>query len=193
MRGRILAIVGALLVSAGVTGLYFAYEAQGFAAAVACWAAILAGAIALISGASQFMAVFMRPQQSVESSYGETEVSLLIQSMGAIAAADGNISETEVAMIAGIQQRILGLAMPPDRVRQILAEVGPGFDIQAALNSQREKLSPLMRQRIVKSCVLVMMSDLIEEKAEAGKILEIGRALGYSGDEIDDLIAMAGV
>lgn len=193
MQGRLLAIAGALLTGAGAVGLYFAYEAQGFVLAALCWAAILGGAFCLISGLSTFFAEFMSPQKSVESGYDEAESRLFIQCLGAMAAADGKIADEEIAIIASIHQRMLGLSIPAGKVAQILAGFSPAFDIKARLAADRDALSPLLRDRIVKSCFLVMMSDRIEDTSETGKIHEIGRALGYSDDETDDLIAMAGV
>ncbi len=193
MQGRLSAIAGALLVGAGGVGLYFAYEAQGFALAALCWAALLLGAFLLVSGLSRFFADFMAPQKSVESTYSETETRIFIQCLGAMASADGKISSEEIAIIASIHDRMLGLAIPRERISKILEDFTPSFDIRAKLGAERDKVSPAMRERIIKSCFLVMMSDRVEEKSETGKIHEIGRALGYSDEDTDDLIAMAGV
>ncbi len=193
MQGRMSAIVGAILVAAGGIGLFFAYESQGFALAALCWAAILVGAFLLVSGLSSFFSDFMAPQKSVESSYSEIETRLFIQCLGAMASADGKIAGEEIAIISSIYQRMLGLSISAERVSKILEDFTPSFDIAAKLAADRDKLSPAMRERIVKSCFLVMMSDRVEELSETGKIHEIGRALGFADEDTDDLIAMAGV
>jgi tellurite resistance protein len=135
----------------------------------------------------------MAPQRSVESGYGEAETRLFIQSLAAMASADGKIAAEEVAVIASIHERMLGLAIAPAKVEAVLAGLTGSFNITQALEKERDRLSPLLRERIVKSCFLVMMSDRVEETAETGKIHEIGRALGFSAEETEDLIAMAGV
>lgn len=193
MNGRTLAIIGLGLIIAGAVALYLGYSTGGWGLAAGGWAAILAGAVALMTGASRFMGGFMEPQKSIESSYGEVEIRLLVQSMGAVAAADGKVAQEEIATIAGIHERMLGLTIEHREVAKILSEFTPKFDITARLKADREKLSPVMRQLIVRSCCLVMMSDRAEDGAETGKLHEIGRALGFSDEEVDDMIAMAGV
>jgi uncharacterized tellurite resistance protein B-like protein len=193
MNGRNMAAIGAALILAGAVALFFGYSSEGWALAAAAWAAILAGAVALMTGASRFMGNFMAPQKSEESAYGEAEIRLLIQSMGAVAAADGTIAGAEIATIAQIHERMLGLSIEHKAVSRILGDISPKFDIKAKLAAEREKLSPIMRQLIVKSCCLVMMSDQKRERAEMGKLHEIGMALGYSREEVADIIAMAGV
>jgi hypothetical protein len=193
MNGRNMAALGVALILAGAVALFFGYRSEGWALAAGAWAAILAGAVALMTGASRFMGNFMAPQKSEESAYGETEIRLLIQSMGAVAAADGTIAGAEISTIAQIHERMLGLSIEHKAVSRILADFSPKFDIKARLSAEREKLSPIMRQLIVKSCCLVMMSDQKRERAEMGKLYEIGMALGYSREEVADIIAMAGV
>jgi uncharacterized tellurite resistance protein B-like protein len=193
MNGRNLAAIGAALILAGAVGLYFGYRSEGWALAAAAWAAILAGAVALMNGASRFMGAFMAPQKSEESAHGEAEIRLLIQSMGAVAAADGKIADAEIATIAQIHERMLGLSIEHKAVSRILGDISPKFDIKTKLAAEREKLSPIMRQLIVKSCCLVMMSDQKRERAEMGKLYEIGMALGFARAEVADIIAMAGV
>jgi tellurite resistance protein len=193
MRDQWTAISGAVLVAAGAAGLAYAYSGSGFMAGLAAWAALLVGAFLLIRGISGFFATFMAPQRSVESGYGEAETRLFIQSLAAMASADGKIAAEEVAVIASIHERMLGLAIAPAKVEAVLAGLTGSFNITQALEKERDRLSPLLRERIVKSCFLVMMSDRVEETAETGKIHEIGRALGFSAEETEDLIAMAGV
>jgi tellurite resistance protein len=193
MNGRTLAIIGLGLIIAGAFVLYLGYSTGGWGLAAGAWAAILAGAVALMTGASRFMGDFMAPQKSEESAYGEAEIRLLIQSMGAVAAADGKIADAEIATIAQIHERMLGLSIEHKAVSRILGDISPKFDIKARLSAEREKLSPIMRQLIVKSCCLVMMSDQKRERAEMGKLHEIGMALGFSREEVADIIAMAGV
>lgn len=189
MQGKAIAVAGGVLTAIGVVALFAAHEAG----AALAWAAIVIGLLTLIGGVVRFMTSFMTAQHASESDYGATEIRLLIQCMGAVAAADGQVAAEEIGTIASIHQRVLGLAINEDEVADILSDFDAGFDIAGRLEAEREKLSPQMRRCIVKSCYLVMMSDLVEDQTETGKINEIGRALGYSGQQVDDLIAMAGI
>lgn len=193
MGGRILAAFGIALIVAGAFALYFAYENANAAGAAAAWAAIIGGALALLGGIGRFMTAFMGPQQARESKDGPTEVRLLVQCMATIAAADGKIQPEEMVTIARVHEKVLGLRIDADEVAEILAGFDAGFDIRARLEAARPRLSPIMRERIVKSCYLVMMSDLVEDDAETGKIHQIGEALGFSPSQVDDLVAMEGV
>ena len=193
MGGRVLAAFGIALIAIGGFALYFAYENASATGAAAAWAAIIGGALALLGGIGRFMTAFMGPQQARESEDGPTEVRLLVQCMAAVAAADGTIQPEEMGTIARVHERVLGLRIDPQEVAEILSGFDASFDIKARLEAARPRLSPIMRERIVKSCYLVMMSDLVEDEAETGKIHQIGEALGFSQSQVDDLVAMAGV
>lgn len=191
MHGKAIAVAGGVVVAIGVFALIAAHNA-GSGVALA-WLAIVIGLLTIVGGVVGFMTSFMSSQHSPESDYGATEIRLLIQCMGAVAAADGEIAAQEIGTIARIYQRVLGLSIDEDEVADILSQFNAGFDIAGRLEAEREKLSPQMRQCIVKSCYLVMMSDLVEDQTESGKITEIGMALGYTSQQVDDLVAMAGL
>lgn len=192
MQGKSLAAIGVALVLGGGVLLYSGYEAGSPAVAAAAWAAILGGAVALMAGVSRFMGGFMEPQHAAESDLGSTEVRLLIQCMGSIATADGYIQDEEMDTVLRVNERVLGLRMDRAEVAGMLSDLDE-FDLKASLEKARPSLSRQMRERIVKSCYLVMMSDRVADRAENLRIHEIGRALGFSDQETDDFIAMAGV
>lgn len=193
MQGRVLAALGLALVLAGAAGLYAAYGADAPAWAAAAWVAILAGALALLAGIGRFMTGFMASQHAAEVEFGPTEVRLLIQCMGAVAAADGTVQPEEMGTIARIHERVLGLRIDEDEVAEILGSFDASFDIRGRLVEARPELSPLMRERMLKSCYLVMMSDLKEDRTEMAKVREIGEALGFVPSQIDDILAASGV
>jgi len=192
MQGKTLTAVGFALVLGGAIGLWFGYEAGSAGVAAAAWTAILAGAFALLAGVSRFLNRFMESQHAAESDLGSTEVRLLIQCMGSIASADGSVQPEELQTIARVNERVLGLRMDTAEIAGILSDLQE-FDLKTSLEKARPSLSRQMRERIVKSCYLVMMSDRVEDRAETIRIHEIGRALGFSDQETDDFIAMAGV
>lgn len=193
MVGRVIVAAAILLIVAGGVILYFGYESQSPIGAALGWAAIVGGALTLLGGIARFMSEFMKPQHTPESDYGPAEIRLLIQAMGAMAAADGHYADEEIAAIAGIHERMLGISIPMEDVRGILKDIPPDFDIAGRLAAERSKLSPTMRGLILKCCYLVMISDLDEDSAEQRRIHDIGRALGFSDSQTDDMIAAAGV
>lgn len=193
MYGKIIIVLGLVLIVVGGLGLYFGYESQDPIVSALAWAAIVGGALALLGGIARFMNEFMAPQHTPESDYGPAEIRLLIQAMGSMAAADGEFAIEEIAAIAGIHERVLGISIPNEDVREILDDLPRDLDIAGLLASERGKLSPTMRGLIVKCCYLVMISDLVEDKAEQVRIHDIGRALGFSDRQTDDAIALASV
>ncbi len=193
MRARLIVIIGLILLSGGAIGLYFASASQHAGLIVAAAAVVFCGGFALIAGVMRFMGAFMGSQHAPESEYGKTEVRLLVQAMGALAAADGQIADQEVETIARIYQRMLGIRISPAEVREILADFGESFDIAGRLAERRAELSPDMRRLIVQCCHLVILSDQVEERAETTKLRGVGAALGFSEDDVADLLASAGV
>ena len=111
--------------------------------------------------------------------------------MGAIAAADAKIQDTEVQTIARIHEQMLGIRIDEREVREILSEIGPKFNIAKRLEKNRSNISPAMKNTIVQSCHLVMISDLDVSRVEENRIHEIGTALGFTVEEVDDLVATA--
>jgi uncharacterized membrane protein YebE (DUF533 family) len=182
-----------LLVAGGAIALYYGYESQASLLALVAVAAIIAGAIALMYGVSSlFNPQTPLPAAPPQSRHNDAHLRLLVQCMGTVAAADGQISQDELETISRIHQRMVGHAVPAAQIAAMVAErKGPA--VLARLRAERETLPLAMRQTIVKCCYLVMMSDLDEARTEIGRVREIGKALGFSAQQIDDLFAMAGV
>ena len=191
MQSRIIALVGASLVLGGAVALYFSYEAGNPAYAAGSWAAIILGAMAMMMAVSRGLTGFLAPQKATESAYGQDEIRLLVQTMAAMAAADGKIAGQEIEAIINVHERMLGLAISSDEVSAILSGIGPDFDIAGELQRQRAKLSPQFQVLLVKCAWLVMMSDYVEHKRETETIYAIGQALGFETSDIDDMIAAA--
>lgn len=194
MNSKLVTAAGVLLVIAGAAGLYSGYENQAVIVAALGFAAVIAGAVVLMYGASGMASgPASKPAERVLTRHhDEWQVRLLVQCMGAVAAADGAVSPDELAAISRISERMMGRRMASDDIAGMVAELkGPA--VAKRLAEERDRLPAAMRQTIVKSCYLVMMSDLDEGRREIGKVREIGRALGFSAQETDDLIAMAGV
>jgi uncharacterized membrane protein YebE (DUF533 family) len=189
---KVTTAIGVVLVAGGAIALYYGYENQASLLALAAVAAIIAGAVALMYGVSSLLNPDLPLPAPPPSMHNEAHLRLLVQCMGTVAAADGQISEDELATISRIHQRMVGHGVPAAQIAAMVAErKGPA--VLASLRAQREALPLPLRQTIVKCCYLVMMSDLDEARTEIGRVREIGKALGFSAQQIDDLFAMAGV
>ena len=191
-QSKVTTAAGVVLVAGGAIALYYGYENQASLLALGAVVAIIAGAVALMYGMSGLFypdTPLPAPPPSVNNG---AHLRLLVQCMGTVAAADGQISEDELATISRIHQRMVGHGVPAAQIAAMVAErKGPA--VLASLRAERETLPLAMRQTIVKCCYLVMMSDLDEARTEIGRVREIGKALGFSAQQIEDLFAMAGV
>lgn len=192
---KVTATAGALLVAGGAVALYFGYENDASLLSLGAVVAIIAGAVVLMYGLSSIfnpdLALPPSPP-AVHHSHDPAHLRLLVQCMGAVAAADGQIAEEELATISRIYERMVGHGVPATQIAGMVAErKGPA--VMAQLRAQRASLPIAIRQTIVKCCYLVMMSDLDDSRTEIGKVREIGKALGFSAQQVEDLIALAGV
>ncbi|MGI9402411.1 MAG: hypothetical protein ACR2O0_14245 [Rhizobiaceae bacterium] len=187
MTPRKIARAGIGLVLLGTGGLFLASTTGNTIFSVFGWLAIAAGALAFVVGTIRHIAAFMQSDEDAEEEHGPAEVRLLIQSMCAMAAADGQIAKEEIVAISNIHEQMLGTRISDSEISRIASEFKPGFDISGRLRAGRNQLSPLMRQLIMKSCYLVMVSDKIEQREETLKIHEIGHALGFTNQQIDSL------
>ena len=205
MRGSIITIIGATLLAAGAVGLYNAYSSEEPLSAAISWGGLILGAIITMLGLTKrgdteppapAVEKPVDPLKEMEPSNGDqaqVEIRALVQSMGVVAVADKRIRDQEIAVISSIHEQMLGVSISELEVREILSEFGPEFDIKERLTRNRSKISPSMKRVIIQSCHLVMVSDLEIVHQEENRIQEIGSALGFSENEIEDIIASAGV
>ncbi len=191
MRGNFLITFGIILIIAGAILLYLGYSSTSPATSALAWAAIIAGAIALLAGVSRKVSTFMDQRPNNNTDYAHAEIRTLIQSMGEMAAADGVIDPREVETIADIHERMLGVSISHEEVREILTEFSENDDVSQKLKSDRKLVNPAMKRMIIQSCYLVMVADGDKANTELARLQEIGDALGISKSEIDHLISLA--
>ncbi|MBL4892288.1 MAG: TerB family tellurite resistance protein [Rhizobiaceae bacterium] len=116
---------------------------------------------------------------------------LLIQTMGIIARADGKIEDSEIDTISEIHARMFGINLKKEEVEEILSELGSPIEILGSLGRNKSKISPLMKQKIIQACHLVIISDLDIDDKESAQIGAIGLALGFSDTQIKEMVALA--
>lgn len=191
MRGNFLVGFGILLIIAGAVLLYLGYSSQSTPWSAIAWAALLAGAFALLSGISRKVSAFMGQRPNNNSDYAHAEIRTLIQSMGEIAAADGVIDPREVETIADIHERMLGITITHDEVREILKEFDASDDVKQKLLADRKMVNPAMKRMIIQSCYLVMIADGEKDDAEMTRLHEIGDVLGITKSEVTHLVSIA--
>lgn len=191
MRGNFLVTIGVLLILAGAALLFVGYSSGDAAWAAMAWATIIGGALSLLMGVGRKVTSFMEQKPNNNSDYAHAEIRTLIKSMGEMAAADGVIDPREVATIADIHQRMLGITITPDEVNEILSDFDENDNIDELLKADQKMLNPVMKRMIIQSCYLVMIADGDKAKVEFNRLHEIGESLGIGKSEVDHLISLA--
>lgn len=153
--------------------------------------AILLGMVIFLVRVHRTVRAFLDQPQTDEIKQGEIEMRLLIQAMGIIARADGKIEAIEIDTICEIHARIFGISMNKEEVEEVLSELNSPIEILGSLGQNKSKISPLMKQKIIQACHLVVISDLDIDDKESAQIGAIGLALGFSETEIKEMVALA--
>lgn len=199
MRVIIYMLLGFLFISLGTYNLYGGYELENAYAAAFGFAAIIIGAMMAMYAISQRKGKLkdMNTKNPINSYKndpverepdGAIEIHAIIQAMGVVAVADKRIRNEEIKTIASIYEEMLGMKIRDEEVREILLEFDDHFDIEERLEHNRSYISPTMKRSIIQSCQKVMVSDLEIVHSEQNRIMEIGRALGFSDPEINSII-----
>lgn len=199
MRAILYILIGILLIAFGAYNLYGGYELDNPTFASFGFGSIVIGAIVTLFGfshrntASTDDKTMLDEIESVipkseEEENGEIEIRALIQAMGVVAVADRQIRQEEVTEIANIYEEMLGLKIQDKEIRKILSEFDDHFDFEENLVRNRSHISPTMKRVIIQSCQKVMVSDLEIVRSEQNRIMEIGRALGFSDPQTETII-----
>lgn len=199
MRAIIYMLLGLVFISLGAYNLYGGYELEEPSWAGFGFATIIIGTMMTLYGISQSRKksknmsnknpINSYKDEAIEREQdGAIEIYAIIQSMGVVAVADKRVRQEEVDTIAGIYEEMLGMKIRDEEVREILSEFDDHFDIKQRLERNRSFISPSMKRTIIQSCQKVMVSDLEIVRSEENRIMEIGRALGFSDPEINTII-----
>ncbi|MEM7215320.1 MAG: hypothetical protein AAF423_07230 [Pseudomonadota bacterium] len=185
-------LIGIALVTGAAAAIYTGYSDGNTVIAAGGWAALIIGALTTLFGFGKRSSERIGRANREMSDHGHSEIRALVQSMGVVAVADQKIRDQEIETIARIHEQMLGISITESEVREILSEFDNDFDIAKRLVRDRGQISPMMKRLIVQSCHLVMISDLEIVRPEENRLQEIGQALGFEPNEIEDLIASAG-
>ncbi len=191
MRGNFLVTTGIILIIAGAALLFAGYSSDNAAWAAIAWAAIIGGAISLLTGVGRKVRTFMELKPNNNADYAHAEIRTLIKSMGEMAAADGVIDPREVATIADIHERMLGISISTKEINKILSDFDKSDNIAETLTADRKMVNPAMKRMIIQSCYLVMVADGKKAGVELDRLHDIGDALGITKIEVDHLISIA--
>ncbi|MCP4074078.1 MAG: TerB family tellurite resistance protein [Hyphomicrobiales bacterium] len=191
MRGNFLVTTGIILIIAGAALLFAGYSSDNAAWAAIAWAAIIGGAISLLAGVGRKVRTFMELKPNNNADYAHAEIRTLIKSMGEMAAADGVIDPREVATIADIHERMLGISISTKEINKILSDFDKNDNIAETLTADRKMVNPAMKRMIIQSCYLVMVADGKKAGVELDRLHDIGDALGITKNEVDHLISIA--
>ena len=200
MRRLIYITIGILFTCSGAYNLYGGYELEKPIFAAFGLGSIIIGALLILFGLSQKKASkkmadttssinSINNTNPIQEQDGAIEIHAIIQSMGVVAVADKRVRQEEVDIISSIYEEMLGMKIRDKEVREILSEFTEHFDIKERLERNRSFISPIMKRAIIQSCQKVMVSDLEIVRSEENRIMEIGKALGFSEPEIEAIIA----
>jgi len=190
MQSRNKDFIIAGLIAAGIVVLYIFPGASTFIINTAKVSILVGGAMFLVR-MHRTISAFLYAPPSQETKQGEIEMRLLIQTMGIIARADGVIEHNEIETIREIHARMFGINLEKNEVDEILAKLGSPIEVLADLGQNKSSISPLMKEKIIQACHLVTISDLNIDDKEQAQIGAIGMALGYSQNEIGEIVALA--
>lgn len=178
-------IVGIALLVIGIACLLQGYAINSATVSAIGWTGLLLGAFFTTFG----IAAYLREQRKpVNTSYTELEKRLLIQSMACVANADGKVRDIEVTVICNIHEQLLHSAISVDDVQHMLADT-ESENILGQLKAHANEISPRMKQIIIQSCHLIMISDSEIVSKEESRIHEIGAAVGLTKAKVNELIA----
>ncbi len=200
MRMLFYITIGILFIGFGAYNLYGGYELEKPTIAAFGFGSIIIGALLSLFGLSQRTKSkkmtgtpnsinSYKNDNAIQEEDGAIEIHAIIQAMGVVAVADKRIRQEEIDTIASIYEEMLGMKIHDEEVREILSEFDDHFDIEERLERNRAFISPTMKRTIIQSCQKVMVSDLEIVRSEENRIMEIGRALGFSDSEIKTIIA----
>ena len=190
MQNRNMDYLAAALIVVGMATIYLLPEVSPWLTNLAK-IATLVGMVIFLVRTHRKVRAFLYPPQTAETKQGEIEMRLLIQTMGLIARADGKIEDSEIDTICEIHARMFGINLKKEEVEEILSELGSPIEILGSLTQNKSKISPLMKQKIIQACHLVIISDLDIDDKESAQIGAIGLALGFSNVEIKEMVALA--
>ncbi len=191
MPGTKWILTGGLLVVAGVTGLWLGYTYSHLLIIVAGWVSLPVGLAMEVAGFMKFFNSLNNPRSLDREAENKADVRALVQAIGAIAAADGQINPEEVKAISAAYHKLTGVRISDREIDEILFDVGSDFDVSTKLKKLTPDLNAETRRNIILSCYEIMIADKNVDIAETRKIGTIGKALGFKQDDIDKIIANA--
>lgn len=102
-----------------------------------------------------------------------------------MAAADGDVTPSEVAMVQGILEKYTGMRLKPEEVQK-LAEQGEERTkaYLAKLRKIEGQLEESQKENVVRAAFLVAVSDLNQDEREAKLLNEIADALGLDEERL---------
>jgi len=204
MRAVIYVLIGLLMIVLGAYNLYGGYELESPGYSAFGFGFIIIGAIMTLFGISMrkgnstekpledivsVKRASHMPDENRPNDNGEVEIRALVQAMGVVAVADKRVRPEEIETIAHIYEEMLGLKISHQEIREILSEFDDHFDFEEILERNRSRISPTMKRSIIECCRKVMVSDLEIVRSEENRIMEIGRALGFTDPQIENIIA----
>jgi len=170
--------VGGAILAIGVIVTAVTYSAaSGGGTYVVAYGAIGVGALQLLIGAFQHFAGNSNSQPEGLSE-GAFRLNCYIHAISYVAAADGEIGEAEVVLLAGLLKRLTDQELAPAALKELAEAVGKiRFGSAEDFATRSRSLDAATRERIVSAAVMTALMEGDLAPVEWVRIQEIATAL----------------
>ena len=180
--------IGGLALVAGLILLGWGFRS---AVGLAAFGAVMLGGGALFgSGVMQWRAYRGRSDGGPAAHRSDDDIEVLVRSMVAVAAADRNLDQDEIAMIQDVSAGLLGEAIPRVRIEQVFKRMQGKNQIEQIARLVRTT-TPEGAELAVKGAVWAGRANGALSADELRLVAAIAAALGVSGHRLRTCIAEA--
>jgi len=114
---------------------------------------------------------------------------LILRVMVAMMKVDDNVEEHEVEKIGDIFEDVVGFRLEEPLRDRLIGSIGTSRNqVLQLIRRHREELDPAQRELILRAGYYIEEADLRILQREETFLIDIGLALGYTGDEIVDIL-----
>lgn len=182
--GNILIGFGIAFVGTVITFATYS-AASGGGTYVVAYGAIIVGGLQFVMGLFQLLFYALRGSKGREQHHADVGVRVIVRSMIAMAAADGELEPGEVTMIQMITQSMFGTPLSEDDISKAYEEFpAGGFGVLEEIGRVSGQLKPEFARLALKSMSMVAMSDGQLDEKEEQLLMAVGQKLGIGADEI---------
>ena len=185
-------LTGALFFFGGLIVTFWSYaDASGGGSYVFAWGAILFGGFQLFRGLSE------ETETESIAEYTDEQIeragtSIILRGMISMAAADGVLDDSEVAMIRIVSRSVFGSDLPEEEIRKRAGDMlSGGSDIRAELVSLQQAVTWDDANLAITGMAMIAMSDGEMDAQETARLEDYAGALEMDQDRFDESLNKA--